>query len=141
MNKMDEQFFAKVADFLNEMDRFGKFNNMKIVKISEGYSEAILEVDEKHLNGLNIVQGGAMYTLADLAFAGAINSFGLKSVGMSSSSSFVRPGSGKLIKAIAKVVNKGRQTAVFDVDVFNENGKLLVHSTFTGFISDKPFFD
>lgn len=138
---MNDDFFTKEMDFLNKNDRFCAANNMRIVKISEGYAEGVMDIEEKHLNGLNIIQGGAMYTLSDFTFAGALNSYGFKSVGMCSSSSFVSAGKGKLVKAVAKVIHKGKKTAVFDVDVLDENGKVLVHSTFTGFISDKPFFE
>ena len=71
--------------YLNEQDRFCKCSNIRLTEIREGYAEAVLEVEEKHLNGLNVVQGGAIYTLCDLAFAGAANSRGVKAIGMNAS--------------------------------------------------------
>ena len=75
-----DEFYIRAVEFLNEYDHFAKKNNIRITKIREGYAEAVFEADDRHLNGLGIVQGGALYTLADLAFAGAVNSFGEKAV-------------------------------------------------------------
>ena len=45
------------------------------------------------------------------------------------------------IAGFAKLVNKGKTTAVLDVDVIGENGKILLHSMMTGHLSDKPLSD
>ncbi len=45
---------------------------IELLEISPGYAKAKLEVEEKHLNSLKRVQGGVLFTLADIAFAAAI---------------------------------------------------------------------
>lgn len=129
-----------LKNYLNEHDRFCNCNNMKLTVIREGYAEAELEVIlEKHMNGLNVVQGGAIFTLCDLAFAGAINSYGVKAIGMSGATSYLKPATGTLIKAVATEISRGRQTAVYNVDAFNSAGKLLTRCTFTGFLLNDKF--
>ena len=132
-----EEFYARAADFLNEYDHFAKKNNIRITKIREGYAEAVFEADDRHLNGLGIVQGGALYTLADLAFAGASNSYGDKCVAMTAAVSFIRPGSGKILRAAAREVNKGRRSCVIEVEVRGETEKLVAKIQFTGFFYEK----
>jgi acyl-CoA thioesterase len=41
-----------------------------------------MNIEEKHLNALKTVQGGAMFTLADLTFAAASNAYGNVAVSM-----------------------------------------------------------
>lgn len=139
---MNTEELERLRGYLNENDRFCRVNGIRITKLEEGLAEGELEVGENHLNGLGIVQGGALYTLADFTFAGAVNSFGVQGISMSSSTAYLRPGTGKRIFAKARLVNKSRRTAVFDVDVFNEQGKILQHNTITGFLfEDRPVAD
>jgi len=46
------------------------------VEAEAGYCKARMKIEDKHLNAANVVQGGALFTLADLAFAIASNSRG-----------------------------------------------------------------
>lgn len=44
------------------------------MEVREGYAKARMQVTEKHLNAGGVCQGGALFTLADLAFAAVANS-------------------------------------------------------------------
>jgi Uncharacterized protein, possibly involved in aromatic compounds catabolism len=54
-------------------DQFAKLVGLELVKVELGYAEVRMVITEKHLNGVGIVQGGALFTLADFAFAAAAN--------------------------------------------------------------------
>ena len=97
--EMDE-----LRELLNKDDRFCRFNGMRLDVLRTGYAEAVMEITENSLNGVGIAQGGAIFTLADLAFAGAANSYGFRTVGMNSTINFLRPGLGK---ETARVVDAG----------------------------------
>lgn len=130
--------YEKLKDFLNENDRFCKFCGIKLTAIAAGYAEAEVEINESLVNGRNVAQGGVIMTLADFAFAGAINSTGVTGVSLNCQTNFIRPGSGRM-KAIARKVNQGKKTAVYSVEVFNGDGKLAATVGITGFIiDDKP---
>lgn len=134
---MDQTYFDSLKDFLNTKDRFCSENGMKITTVADGYAEGEMIVEDHHLNGLNFVQGGAIFTLADFTCAAAMNSFGQQAVSLSASTSFIRPGLPPRLTAKATLVNKGKTTAIFDVDVFSNDSKLLMHSTMTAFLLDK----
>lgn len=135
-------YYEKLMNFLNTRDDFCRSSGMRITAIREGYAEAVLDVEKRHFNGIGTVQGGALFTLADFACAAGINSFGKQASSLSASVSFLRPGIGlQRLTAKANLVRKGQRTVVFDVDVFAENGKMLLHSTMTGYISDRPMAD
>ena len=44
-------------------DRFAATSGVELLDLRPGYAKARLEVHERHLNGVNIVQGGAVFTL------------------------------------------------------------------------------
>ena len=55
-------------------DRFASMAGVELMEISEGYAKARMLITPEHLNGGGVCQGGALFTLADLAFAAAVNS-------------------------------------------------------------------
>ena len=129
----------EIKDVLNEFDRFSKCNGMRLVVLREGYAEAEMELTCNALNGLDIAQGGAVFTLADLALAGAANSHGVHAVAMNSNIAYVRPGLGKTLRAIAREVNRGKRTGLYDIEVFNDQNKLVAKMTSTAFYHETRF--
>ena len=131
--------FGKIRDFLNAEDRFCRFCGIELTVVGDGYAEAVLPVGENILNGRRVVQGGAIMTLADFAFAGAVNGSGVSAVSLGCTTNFIRPGVGKMLKAVARKVSQGKRTVVYAVEVFNDEEKLTAAMTITGFIiDDKP---
>ena len=55
-------------------DLFATNAGVELIEIREGYSKAKLEIKPEHLNAGQRTQGGAIFTLADLALAAAANS-------------------------------------------------------------------
>ena len=105
-------FYEQLKQHINEHDTFGKSNRMQLTAVRQGYAEAVMEITENSCNAVGTVQGGALFTLADLAFAGAANSYGDKCVAMSAAVSFIRPGTGRTLHAAAREISKGRRSCV-----------------------------
>ena len=57
-------------------DLFAENAGVILLEVREGYSKAKLEIKPEHLNAGARTQGGAIFTLADLALAAAANSHG-----------------------------------------------------------------
>ena len=73
-----------------ENDRFAASSGMCLVELRPGFARTSLEIEDRHLNSVGIVQGGAIFTLADLAFAMACNSAGKVAVAIDTNLSFLR---------------------------------------------------
>ena len=131
--------FEKIRKFLNEEDTFCKFCGIELTEVGDGYAEAVMPVDDNKLNGRRVVQGGAIMTLADFAYAGAVNGSGVTGVSLNCSTNFIRPGTGKRLRAVCRRVSQGKQTALYVTEVFNDEEKLVASMNITGFIvDDKP---
>ena len=48
-------------------DRFAAEAGVELLEISPGYAKARMKVTEKHLNAGGVWQGGALFTIADVA--------------------------------------------------------------------------
>lgn len=57
-------------------DLFAENAGVVLLEARKGYSKAKLEIKAEHLNAGARTQGGAIFTLADLALAAAANSHG-----------------------------------------------------------------
>ena len=71
-------------------DLFAENAGVVLLEVREGYSKAKLEIKPEHLNAGARTQGGAIFTLADLALAAAANSHGTLAFSLSSNITFLR---------------------------------------------------
>lgn len=127
-----EDKIAKLEQILKN-DRFAKVNGIKLVSVGEGEAVTEMIVTENHLNGVNIIQGGALFTLADFAFAAASNSLGRIAVASNVSISFFKGVSSGKLTAIAKKINNGKTLGTYTVDILDETGAKIAFYTGTAF--------
>ena len=122
----------KIMAFLNANDVFCLDNGIQLEEVSEERSVARVAIGPHLLNASDVVQGGAIFALCDLAFAGVANSGNERTVAQNASISYLRPGTGRELVATAKLIHRGRRTAVIAVEVVNDDGKLIAMATITG---------
>ena len=71
-----------LKDFLSQNDRFAANSGCLLKEVREGYARAELVVTSEHLNAGGVCQGGAYFTLADIALAAVMNSRGTLTFGI-----------------------------------------------------------
>ncbi len=106
-------------------DRFAALAGIELVEVSPGYARAVMPVAEEHLNGVDTVQGGAIFTLADLAFAAASNSHGTVAMAINASISFMKAVSSGTLTAEAEEVSFHPKLGSYTVRVTDESGDLV----------------
>lgn len=114
-------------------DHFATDNGMKIDEIGDGWSVCSMEIEERHRNANHGVMGGAIFTLADLAFAAASNNTHVQTVAQQVSVNFLSGSRGTRLTAKAVCRKDGRTTAVYNVDVTDDLGRDIAELVFTGF--------
>ena len=115
-------------------DRFASSNDIHLVSLGKGEATAEMLIAEKHLNGVNIIQGGALFTLADFAFAAASNSHGRIAVAANATISFFRGVSSGKLTAKAKEHSSGKTLATYTVDITDEDGNKIALFSGTAFM-------
>jgi acyl-CoA thioesterase len=98
---------------------------IELLEVSPGYAKAKLEIEERHLNALKTVQGGALFTLADLAFAAAMNAHGNAAVVINANMYFVKAASKGTLIAEAKETSISPKIATYNVDITDDNGEII----------------
>lgn len=119
------------AFFLN--DEFARQSGIELVEVDEGYARTRVRIEPRHLNAGGGVQGGLLFTLADLAFAAATNSHGTLTVTTSANITFVRGISGGVITAEAHEIVNHRHLPFVEVRITDESRRLLAIFTASGY--------
>ena len=116
---------------LNATDRFANGIGARITEVREGYARTEMTVAEQHINGAGTCQGGAIFTLADLAFAAVANCHGLMTVGISNTITFLHAGMlGDVLTAECIEQFDHHKLPYCDIKVTNQKGELI--ATMTG---------
>jgi len=122
-----------------ENDRFAASSGMRLVALRPGLAKTALAIEDRHLNSVGIVQGGAIFTLADLAFAMACNSAGRVAVAVNTNLSFLKATRTGNLYAEATEVSRSRKISTCTVRVTNDAGELVALFQGTAYIKDEPF--
>ncbi|MDR0988157.1 MAG: PaaI family thioesterase [Prevotellaceae bacterium] len=120
-------------------DRFATDAGVELLEMKEGFARARLTIRPQHLNAGGRTQGGAVFTLADLALAAAANSHGTLAFSLSSTITFLRAsGPGDTLTANAQECYVGRTTGYYQIEVTNQKGELIASFTSSVFRKNDP---
>lgn len=124
LNKVRERF---------KKDRFATDNGAVIEEVEEGYARCVMLLDEHHYNAVGSVMGGAIFTVADFAFAVASNWNKKPCVSLSAQITYLGRAKGRKLIAEARKVKEGRTTCYYLIEVADELGNQVAHVTSNGF--------
>jgi acyl-CoA thioesterase len=116
-------------------DRFVQHCGIELVSFEPGHAVTQMLVQPWHFNAVGIVQGGAIFTLADYAFAVASNAHGTVAVGVNASITYMKAATAGMLTAEARELALNRKLASYTVNVTNEAGDLI--AVFQGLVYRK----
>ncbi len=122
-----------------ENDRFAASSGMRLVELRPGFAKTSLQVEDRHLNSLGIVHGGAIFTLADFTFGAAVMTGGKVAPAISTNLSFLKATRSGTLFAEATEISRSRKLSVCAVRVTNDAGELVALFQGTAYIKDEPF--
>ncbi|MDR0372164.1 MAG: PaaI family thioesterase [Nitrososphaerota archaeon] len=124
-------------------DHFATENDVVIDSVTADCVVCSIELNTSHRNSVGGVQGGAIFTLADLAFAVHSNlawvcgeDVGV-TVGQSCSISFLKSTKGNRLTAKSACLFKGRSVSVYRICVEDDLGVPIAEMLANGFTSVK----
>ncbi len=128
----------KVRAIIGENDRLIALFGMKIQEVGPGSAVVRMSVEKGHVNSANVCHGGAIFSLADVAFALACNSHGSLALAIDMSISFLRPVPvGELITASCTEKHRGRSLGSYHIEVTNRSGQIVALLKATAFVTDQ----
>ena len=128
-----------IQELLNRTDRFAANAGCRITEVDDHHAVAEMTVSAEHLNGGNVCQGGALFTLADLAIAALMNNDGQLTFGISNNIIFVTSAKeGDHLRAEAVHVTNHPKIPSMEVRVTNQTGQLICHVTGMGYRKSLP---
>lgn len=128
-----------IKEILNRTDHFAANAGCRLTEVDDEHAVAEMLVTEKHLNGGQVCQGGALFTLADLAIAALMNCRGQLTFGINNSIMFVSSAKeGDLLRAEAVNVSNHPKIPSVEVRVTNQEGRLICHVTGMGYRKSTP---
>ncbi|MYL82007.1 hotdog fold thioesterase [Desulfovibrio aerotolerans] len=129
---MDMQWFL-------DRDAFAKSLGIRLIEVAPGYARTAMDITANHRNGAGIAHGGAIFTLADLAFAVAANSHGKLSLGVAASIAYIKAGLGSTLFAEAREISLGSKLATYVVTISNDNDEVIASMQGTVYRKDVPY--
>ena len=122
----------KIREFFAN-DRFATENGAVIEKAGERSAVVGMTVESRHRNAMGTVMGGAIFTLADFAFAVASNHEKPGTVSLNANITFLKASKGNKLTASAECVRDGRTTCYYRVTVTDDTGALIAEITTSGY--------
>lgn len=125
-----------------ENDKFAESLGIELIELKEGYARCAMVVTDGMLNAHGSAHGGAIFTLADFAFAVACNSHGQIAVALQVSVSFLDAvKSGTRLVAEANEEALGSRIGLYHLTVTDESGKLIASAQATAYRKKEWFVD
>ncbi|MBO4894712.1 MAG: PaaI family thioesterase [Clostridia bacterium] len=116
-----------------EGDRFATYKTGIVIdSIGDGCSECSFEITPDDVAAHGSVMGGAVFTLADFAFAVAANSGGVFTVTLNSSISFVSMPKDKKLIAKCTCIKDGKKACFYETRVSDGLGNIVAIVTSNG---------
>ena len=115
----------QIHDFFSKEDKFARHAGIELLEVREGWARTAMKIEPFHMNGAKTVHGGAIFTLADFAFAVASNSRGSLAMGINTSVSFVKAATEGTLYAEATEESCNTKLATYLVRVTDEADALI----------------
>jgi acyl-CoA thioesterase len=94
--------------------------------VEPGVAEVRMTVSRNMVNGHNVCHGGFVFSVADSAFAFACNCYDNVTVASGADINYLYPAKlDDVLVATARETHRGRRSGVYDVEVRNQDDRLI----------------
>jgi len=104
-----------------------------LIRAEKGEAEVVLKTKPYHFQHMGFIHGGVISTLMDnTGWYAAVSNLdeGFTAVTMEIKINYLKPASGRELKAVAKIKHQGRTTTFLTIELFDD-AKLVAYATST----------
>ena len=110
-------------------DYYRELLGIKVLEIKDGYAKMSMQITKKHTNAHGFTHGGVLFSLADCAFAEAVNFGDKQAVAVQVNINYLRPTvEGDILIVEANTVSDGKTLALCSVAVKKEGKDVALFS-------------
>ena len=132
-----EKFRSKIQEGLRRhVQAIGGLEKAEILEIAPGHVKLAIEVSPECLNLYGNAHGGFLFSLCDMAAGMSTYAYEILNVTQSGNIQFLRGVSAGRICVESNAVHKGRKTVVNQVQITDEQNRLIATATMTMFLGD-----
>ncbi len=116
------KFMTDMEEFFSR-DAYAMHSGIELVAVGPGKARARMKIDERHRNSHGTVHGGAIFTLADAAFALASNSHHVPAAAINAHITYIKAAREGVLSAEAKEFALNPKLATYIVTVTDSAGE------------------
>jgi acyl-CoA thioesterase len=131
---MSTEKFGIVKRYFDQ-DAFARSLGIEVTDIDQGRATARMELSPGHHNSFGVTHGGALFSLADLAFAVAANTHEVVSLSINAHMQYIKATRTGMLIARAYEVSSSRKLGMYRVDITDDTGDIV--ATFEGMVYRK----
>ncbi len=110
-------------------DIFREILGIQVLEVKDGYAKLSLKISKDHTNSMGAAHGGAIFSLADCAFAEACNYGDNVAVAVQVNINFLKPAfEGDTLTAEAVRVSDGKKLGLYHVTISKQDKKIAFFS-------------
>jgi acyl-CoA thioesterase len=107
-------------------DRYAAHLGVEFILVEDGHCVARMPVKDQHINFHGGVHGGAIFSLADVAFSAASNSWGTRAAAINVTIDFLAAaGDTPYLEADVRMTGRGGRAVHYSMEVRNASGDLI----------------
>jgi len=125
-----------------EEEPYARLFGIKVVSLLPGHSVVRMTVKKDYNNIFGITHGGAVFSLLDVAFGSAANSYGTVAVALNVNVNYIKPANaGDMLTAEAKEITRSKKVASFFIMVKNSVDEILATAQSVAYLKSEslPF--
>ncbi|MBF6610017.1 MAG: hotdog fold thioesterase [Chryseobacterium sp.] len=128
----------EIAQYMLNQDYFSQWMGIKLIEVREKYCRIEMPVKQEMINGLKTAHGGITFAFADSALAFSSNNTNDASVALNCTINFTKAVKmGDTLTAESMLIADTRKTAVYDIQITNQQKHLVASFRGTVYKIDK----
>ena len=122
-----------IRTLFEERNAFAAHAGVEILDLAEGRATCTMTIGDLHRNPFGTVNAGAIYTLAQTAFAVASNSQGDMTLTTTLAIAYIKPATAGTLTARATERSASGRLGVFTIEVTDDSNELIAEVQATGY--------
>ena len=121
---------------INGRCTYNMHNGITITDLGEDFCVVEGELKPEAMNPWGMAHGGFIYSLCDVAAGVAVSQLSRKGVTLSGTMYYLRPSTGKKLRAEGRIIKDGKTVVLVETNVYNDAGVHTARGEFQIYVTE-----